>query len=488
MKPKITIVGLGPGYEEYLTVGCVKALENAEHLILRTEVHGIAAWLKKKNISYRSMDDWYQQVDDFDELNQKICTFLISTVKEKGEICYAVPGHGLMGDESVRVLIEWIKKEDIELVVLPGISQIDHVATILPDVELSNVRILYAIDRDKLIVDPRTPLLILEVDQQVKAAELKIQLLRHYPPDFMVDVILLKTELKTLSDDMKIPLYQLDQLSHYDHTICVYVPPVSMIELDRYDFQHLVEIMRILRNPKGCPWDREQTHKSLKQYLIEEAYETLEAIDEEDDDKIIGELGDVLLQVVFHACIGEETSDFTMEDVTTAICRKMIERHTHIFGNAKADTADDVMINWEAIKKKEKGLENHTQVLKDIPSNLPALMRSFKVGHKAALAGFVWENIEGANQKVEEELKEFIEAQASGNQEHQVEELGDLLFAVVNVARFCKVNPEMALIASTEKFITRFAYMEEQATKQGKKPEDMTLPEMDVFWKEAKKR
>ncbi|MCG8498972.1 MAG: nucleoside triphosphate pyrophosphohydrolase [Firmicutes bacterium] len=254
----------------------------------------------------------------------------------------------------------------------------------------------------------------------------------------------------------------------------------------KYCFEDLLEIMEILRSEKGCPWDREQTHESMKRYLIEETYEALEALDSGDKRKFADELGDLLLQVVFHAQIGKEEGTFTIEDVISLICQKMIERHTHVFGQAHADTADQVLDNWEEIKKKEKRLESHTQVLKDVSSYLPALMRSYKVQGKAAKVGFDWDNVDGAMEKVHEEINELKEVYKSKNMEKMQEEIGDLLFAVVNVARFLKVQPELALTQTIEKFINRFEYIEENGSKYNKKMEEMTVEEMDRLWNEAK--
>lgn len=255
---------------------------------------------------------------------------------------------------------------------------------------------------------------------------------------------------------------------------------------DRYQFEDLVEIMSLLRSENGCPWDRDQTHESLKKYLIEETYEVLEAIDLKDKDKLCEELGDLLLQVLFHAQIAKEEGRFDINDVITGICRKMVLRHTHVFGDAKADTPDQVVDNWEEIKKKEKGVENHTGVLKSVPSNLPALMRSYKVQEKAAQVGFDWDKVEDAFEKVEEEIKELKDVYKSKNVERISDELGDAFFALVNVCRFLKIQPELALTGTINKFIERFEYIEQQSLKEGKKLEEMSLSEMDELWDRAK--
>ncbi len=255
---------------------------------------------------------------------------------------------------------------------------------------------------------------------------------------------------------------------------------------DQYDFNDLLDIMARLRAENGCPWDREQTHESLRIYMIEETYEVMEALDAGDRDKFCNELGDLLLQIVFHAQIARENGEFDINDVTTEICRKLISRHPHIFGDVRADTPDQVVENWEAIKKREKQLKSQTGVLKDVPSNLPALMRSYKVQQKAAQVGFDWDDIEDVFNKVDEEIRELRDVYKSKNVERITDELGDTMFALVNLSRFLKVQPELALTGTVNKFIRRFEYIEQQSTKAGKKLEEMTLAEMDELWNEAK--
>lgn len=255
----------------------------------------------------------------------------------------------------------------------------------------------------------------------------------------------------------------------------------------RYSYEDLLGIMKMLRSPEGCPWDREQDHETLKKYFIEETYEVLEAIDLKSPEKLCEELGDVLLQVIFHARIAQENGQFTMEDVIDRVSQKMVHRHEHVFGLAEAETADDVVNLWENIKKKEKGVKTQTDVLKDVPPILPALMRSYKVQEKAAKVGFDWDHIEDAWQKVLEETEELHEAYDSMDKDKTEEEMGDLLFAVVNVARFLKIQPELALTGTINKFIKRFEYIETKSREMGKEMTDMTLQEMDALWNEAKK-
>ena len=249
-----------------------------------------------------------------------------------------------------------------------------------------------------------------------------------------------------------------------------------------YGVDDLVEIVRILREPGGCPWDREQDHHSIRRNLLEEAYEAAEAIDEESPEHLKEELGDVLLQVVLHARMEQEAGRFDLGDVADGICKKLIYRHPHVFGDVSVSGSDEVLVNWEELKRKEKHQATHTDALDAVARSLPALWRAEKVQKKAKKAGFDWPDVSGALDKLSEELSEFKAAVAgNGNVE---EELGDLLFSAVNAARFVKVDPEAALQKATEKFIARFRRVEELAA--GRPMEDMDLAELDKLWEQAK--
>lgn len=255
---------------------------------------------------------------------------------------------------------------------------------------------------------------------------------------------------------------------------------------ERYGFEDLVKIVALLRSENGCPWDKEQDHKSIRRNLIEETYEVAEAIDNEDSGLLREELGDVMLQVVFHAQMEKEAGRFTIDDVADGICKKLVVRHPHVFGEVEANTTEQVLENWDAIKKRTKGQRTQTQVLESVPKVLPALMRSEKVQEKAARVGFDWPDVSGAMDKTREELSELGEAAARGSRAETLEETGDLLFSVVNVARKLGVEPEEALTAACEKFIRRFARMEKDAAQQGRELSGMTPAELDEEWEKAK--
>jgi tetrapyrrole methylase family protein/MazG family protein len=256
-----------------------------------------------------------------------------------------------------------------------------------------------------------------------------------------------------------------------------------MNEADK--FARLTAIMRRLRAPGGCPWDAEQTHESLKRYLLEESYEVIEAIDTKDPEHLKEELGDLMLQPVFHAAIAEEKGEFTMDEVLDTICAKLVHRHPHVFGDQVVKTAEEQVENWERIKKQEKG-EERKSALSGVPPHLPALLKAQKITEKAARVGFDWEHVDQVFAKVLEELHEFEETMAAGDETRMEAELGDLLFAIVNLGRFLSLNPEEALRKTIERFAKRFTHIEETMHARGVQMKEATLEEMESLWEEAK--
>ncbi len=250
---------------------------------------------------------------------------------------------------------------------------------------------------------------------------------------------------------------------------------------DEYTCKQLVEIMAKLRGPQGCPWDKEQTHKSLERYLIEEAYEIIDTIENEDPNHLKEELGDLLLQIVFHTQLASEAGQFDIHDVLEGIITKLIRRHPHVFGEVEVTSTQDVLVNWEEIKKQEK---EEVSAIAGIPKSLPALIYAYKLQSKAARVGFDWEEVGGALDKITEEVEELKSAREGQGQVE--EEVGDLLFAVVNVARHLDIDPELALKSTGNKFESRFRYMEDKAQKKGLNLADMSLEEKDKLWDEAK--
>ena len=260
---------------------------------------------------------------------------------------------------------------------------------------------------------------------------------------------------------------------------------INFVRKERYGMKDLKNIVSILRAPGGCPWDMEQTHASLRRGLMEESCEVIEAINEESPGHLKEELGDVLLQVVFHADIEKDAGRFDLEDVADGICKKLIFRHPHVFGDVTVSGTDEVLSNWEDLKREEKSQQTYTDTLNAVAKSLPALWRAEKVQKKAKKAGFDWPDAQGAVDKLSEELSELREAMAQGT--NVEEELGDLLFAAVNVSRFVHADPEETLNAATEKFISRFAKVEELARAQGQDMAQMSLSELDKLWEAVKR-
>ncbi len=479
MKQMITVVSLGPGDHRQLTVQSLEALRSARRLILRTAQHRTAAWLQEEGVAFENFDALYDQYEDFDEMHRAMAERLWESAAS-APVTFAVID--AQTDGAVRTLRASIP-EGGKVTILPGITMADACLALLPTEfeQTGSVRILPAIDALTAAPDPATPLFLTEIWDRVLAGELKLRLTDHYGDE--ARAVLFPSSVNINRKPLTIPLMELDRQRTYDHTVCLYIPALGLQERDRYCMDDLLRVMHTLRH--RCPWDGEQTHESLRKYLIEEAYEAVGAIDEDDMDHLADELGDVLLQIAFHADIAVDSGEFGISDVTTAIVRKMIYRHAHIFGNVKCDTAEEVSASWEQLKKAEKGLTTQASVLSDVSRGLPALMRAAKVQKKAANVGFDWDTAIEALPKIHEEAEEVLAEMQAGRDPG--EELGDLLFSCVNVARLAGKEPEELLRFATDKFIHRFTQMENLIISDGKSPEGLTLAEMDVYWNRVKK-
>jgi len=257
---------------------------------------------------------------------------------------------------------------------------------------------------------------------------------------------------------------------------------------DNYNCDDFIRVMKLLRAPGGCPWDREQTHESIKKNLIEETYEVIEAINKQSPEMLREELGDLFMQVVFHTVMEEEKGNFNFDDVTDEVTKKLIIRHPHVFGDVTAETSDEVLVNWDAIKRQTKGQKTTSDSMASVPRELPALMRAAKLQKKAAGVGFDWDNVSGALDKLSEEIAELRAAIEGGRAEEINEEFGDLLFSAVNVSRFLKLDAEESLTASSDKFLARFTEVERIAAERGIDMKDAPLEVLDAIWDEVKQK
>lgn len=478
----INIVGLGPGAVEAITLGALEVLKGSKAVYLRTYKHPNVEYLNKLGIGYKTYDNKYDTLDSFDEVYETIAQELIKEHAEKGDIVYAVPGHPLVAEKSVVILLKLCKENGIKTKIYPAVSFVDAVMEALEVDPVEGLRIIDAFDIKNQVLDKRIGTIITQVYNKYIASEVKISLGEYYNDD--TDVYFIRAAgVKEQQSIRRIKLYEIDRQEDIDHLTSIFIPKC----LDNtMDFNDLLDIMDTLRGEEGCPWDREQTHESLKKYLVEECYEVLEAVDEKNDDMLIEELGDVLLQIVFHSRIGKEEGYFNINDVIKGICNKMIQRHPHIFGEIQVSNSDEVLANWDEIKKKEKGFQTYTDELRHIAKNLPSLMRAEKIQAKASKIGFDWDKVEGALDKVFEEFEEVKHVYNSTDKARILEELGDLLFSVVNVCRFLDIDPEYALNYTIGKFINRFEYIEKKALSQGFNIGEITLEQMDKFWEESK--
>ena len=504
----ITIVGLGPGAVGHLSLETMSIMQGCEQVILRTAVHPTVAELAKQGVKYTSCDDLYEAGASFEEVYQNVVTRVL-TAAHKGDVVYAVPGSPLVAEKTVVLLREQAKAQNLELAIKPSMSFLDLAYVALGIDPIAGLRIIDAQDFGAIADAGQYPLMITQVYSQLVASDLKIALMENLPDEY--ELYFLRNMGLEDEECRPVKLFELDRQPKIDHLTSVYIPPmgedenmpcgimafgedeeeesvenmVDTASFDDVDIQPLVDVMRTLREPGGCPWDREQTHASIRSNMIEEVYEYLEAVDAEDTEGMREELGDILMQIVFHARMAEEAGHFDLQDVIDEVVDKLIRRHPHVFGETKVTGSDEVLVNWEAIKKTEKTERKH--VLDGVTQGLPALLRAYKLQSKAAKVGFDWPDVKGVWDKVQEELVELQEALASGDRAAAENELGDVLFALVNYARHQKIEPEVALNGTNNRFAKRFAHVESCVEESGKAWQDFSLDELDQFWDEAKR-
>lgn len=495
MSATITVVGLGSGDPDRLTLGSLKRLQEAGERYVRTKDHPVVDWLEQTGVRFTSFDEVYEAKDDFPSVYEEIVARLLARA-EAGDtgvnIVYAVPGHPLVAEATVKLLRERCPERDIPLDIIGGESFLDEAFVRLGFDPIEGFLLLDASEVNGAAIDPRRHTLIGQVYDQLTASEVKLGLMELLPDDYPV-VVGHALGVEGQERIERVELFELDRIDGYGNLSLVYVPASEDESLRIRSFQRLHEIVSILRSPGGCPWDREQTHESLRKNLIEETYEVLETIDDDDPDHMREELGDLLLQIMLHSQMEEETGTFNVYDVIQELNEKLIYRHPHVFGDLSAEDAEAALNNWEAMKaeeKKRKGTEpERPSAISGVPRDLPALMKAYKLQKKAAKAGFDWEDIGGVWSKLEEEIRELKEAvEQKHDPEKQELELGDVLFSVVNAARYIGADPEQALSRTIRKFTQRFHYVEERLREQGKTPGDSTLAEMDVLWEEAKSK
>ncbi len=476
---QLTIVTLGTGGDMFLTRGVERALREAKCVVLRTGCHPMAAFLQSEGIGYQTLDALYESCEDFDLFNERAAKTVLGLCKDR-PVCYAVSDASF---DTTVAAIQKIKPANAKVAVLPGVSHAERCLSMLEN-HADALRLYTAEAFLPARVSPQEDLLLVEVHSRECAGECKLKLMELLPEETEITLLTGNEQTGELKQK-KLPLYEMDRQKGYDHLTAVYVPSVPMLERSRFNMDDLMAVVARLRAPDGCPWDREQTHESLLPDLLEESYEYIQAVRNEDIDHMYDELGDVLLQIALHTQIAMEHGEFTIDDVTSAICYKMIERHTHVFGQVHADTAEEVLTNWEAFKREQRGIQTHAQAMEEVSLGLSSLLRACKVQKKARKVGFDFDTALEALTKVHEEADEVRQNLENGADPEM--ELGDLFFAAVNVCRLCGKDPDIALTSATNKFIKRFKKMENAIKTAGKSLEDLTLSEMDVYWNAEKR-
>jgi len=481
MPKGITIVGLGPGNPGLLTVEAQQILQAASEVYLRTRRHPTVEALPS-SVAVHSFDEVYERASRFEEVYAEIALRIVELGHRAEGVIYAVPGHPLVGETSVQRILSLAEQNGLDVRIVEGLSFVEPVCTRL---KLDPLHGLQMTDATILAMrhypefNPDLPLLVSQLYSRDLAADVKLVLMMVYPDDHAITLVrAAATEDESLS---VIPLYQLDRHEEIDHLTSLYVPPLP----EPGSLAAFQEVVAHLRAPGGCPWDREQTHRSLRPFLLEEAYEVLQALDCEDLSSLKEELGDLLLQILLHTQIAIEQEEFKMADVVARIVAKLKGRHPHVFGEVRVSNAQEVVINWERIKSEEKNHEQAAGILAGVPDSMPALARAQALQRRAARVGFDWPDVDSVWAKVEEEWKELREVAAG---EALEKELGDILFSLVNLASWLHVDAECALREATERFEKRCRDMERECAARGQQLTDLERSGLDELWGRAKKR
>lgn len=450
MSQTIHVIGLGAGTLDQLPVGIYRFLTNVEtEVFTRTNQHPVIKELEQEGMTFKSFDHVYEKHEQFEDVYRDITKQLVEAAQRQ-DIVYALPGHPFVAERTVQLLLEH-KSDHLHIKFHGGQSFLDPLFNALEIDPIEGFQLLDGTALDRSSIQLTNHLLIAQVYDSFVASDIKLTLMEDLPegyPITIVDAAGSNNEKVTT-----LPLYELDREGTFSDLTTLYVAPQSSEHLT-HTFDRLREVIATLRGPNGCPWDRKQTHESLRPYLIEEAYEVIDAIQEEDDDHIAEELGDVLLQVMLHSQIGEDSGFFSVDDVIRSITEKMIERHPHVFGDVEVGSADEVTSNWEAIKN--RGKPKKDTILEGISEALPRLLYAQEMQKKASKVGFDWGDATLAFKKVEEEIKELQEAIEKEDTNEKELEFGDVLFSLVNVARLLSIDPEIALHRTSQKFKNRF--------------------------------
>lgn len=483
MKNKgITLLGLGPGNPDLLTRQAWQAIQRASIIYLRTQNHPTVAGFPE-HVKVKSFDYLYDEIDALDEVHARIVESIIDLGQKTSGVIYAVPGHPYVAEATCPEIARRAKELGIPVDVLEGLSFLEPSFSALGIDPLPATSI---VDAHKLVnghhppFPPDVPALIAQIYDQQIAAKVKIPLMAVYPDEHPVRIIHGAGTTQVYTEEL--PLIEIDRSENMGRLTTLYLPPLGPAT----SMESFQELIAHLRSPLGCPWDREQTHQTLRPNLLEEAYEVVSAIDADDPIAMAEEFGDLLLQVVLHAQIGSENGKFNLANIIQGIHTKLVRRHPHVFGDENIDEPDAVIRNWERLKAAERRENGQAEkgLLDGVARALPALTQAQTYQKRAARVGFDWPKISGVVEKICEELEEI---RTAPNEQARVAEMGDLLFSVVNLARWLKIDAESALREANVRFRERFVKMETAARQQGRDIDNMSLDEFDALWNAAKR-
>jgi len=481
-KPGIILLGLGPGDPQLLTLEAWNVLMESDEIYLRTSQHPVVPSLPA-HLQVHSFDDLYVQAGTPGEVYDTIVSRLLELAHRPGGVLYAVPGHPFLAEATCAEITARASTEGLPVRVIPGLSFLEPVLGALKINPLTHITILDAIEFGRLHVPPFPPnvsALIAQLESKQLASEARRVLNSVYPGDHRVVLVHSAGTSQEMLEEVS--LSEIDYSMHIGLQTALFVPPLGAGKA----FEAFQEVVAHLRAPDGCPWDREQTHVSLRSSLLEETYEVLSAIDAGDTEGMEEELGDLLLIILMLSQIGADAGQFTVNDILQSINTKIVRRHPHVFGEVEISDPQEVLKNWERLKAEERVTDgkHESGVLDSVSIILPALVQAEEYQSRAARFGFDWPDIQGVLDKVAEEILEVRRAQ---DQKERSAEIGDLLFATVNLARWHQVDPESALREANARFKKRFAFIEAGARESGRQLSQLSLDEMEALWQSAKR-
>ncbi len=479
--PNITLLGLGPGDASYLTRQAWQILENIPEIYVRTRQHPTLAGFPP-HLKVHSFDHLYESGASFQDVYAHIVEQILELARQPQGVVYAVPGHPFLAEATCPEIARLARQEGLSLQVVEGLSFLEPTFTALGIDPLPHTALVDALELAAAHTPPfppDIPAIIAQIYSPSVASEVKLTLMETYPDEHPVQLVHAAGTSQPRVEAL--PLYEIDRSPHIGLLTTLYLPPLG----PGSSFEAFQEIIAHLRAPDGCPWDREQTHQTLRPHLLEETYEALSALDSDDPQAMREEFGDLLLQIVLHAQIANEAGEFNMAQLLQSIHAKIVHRHPHVFGDLQVDSVGRVLENWERIKEAERKANGKAaeSLLDGVASTLPALAQAEQYQRRAARVGFDWPELQGVVEKVKEEIREVL---AAKDDHARATEVGDLLFAVVNLARHCNIDPESALREANARFRRRFSHIESAACAQGRALSDFSLDEMESYWQAAK--